>query len=670
MMSLKVVNYDPEEGGKGAGNGSHKGKDQVKDQEKVCQRCIKAKAQCRWEIGDGNGNGDVGVNGDESDSIHQKRQYDDDNDDELSKKQKIIMKLSKDEHLYANVLQSSRATSQFISATQPLAPILSRDSVLSLDGEVLGLFCPWRNDYFEPRDKDEFKIDKELKSYLNKKGAFIIPQISEQRRLIKLFLDNVYPLYPVVNRNILENLQNEPLLLINSMMLAGVKYDPFLQNYDYRIRSEEFKSRCKYLQMIETNKVTLIQSYLLLSINEEGPEGANCAREYISKAILLIMELGLPTLAVAEHFDVMKTDKSDIKTMFRLNSDRNLMVRLFWTSYCCDRIAAATSCSAMLYNIDDLIIEEPFLKNFDDFENYQISDYELFKRWYSLNLLFERVIKTVYRPPGRRTLNDSNLELDLLNWGIRNLNATLPIESKFMRFLKVSHAYCNLLYLRCKIGLLDLIESNNINKPVFHSNESPLSTAGMYYVYIFSNDIIESLKFSFNNDCIEHILNVHSTLHVLVLIHLEIESKKLQTSLGTNGQSTTTQTKPALSKDQIHTLKEKENQYNQCLELLKNFKNKYWFAAASFNLFEKLNSIEPQPKEIFENLFNNQQDLNQADNLERIDLFNYEARPGNDFSSAFTAFYKPLDGDQGDYLPQKFAELKQELLQNPETVVD
>ncbi|CCH45102.1 putative transcriptional regulatory protein [Wickerhamomyces ciferrii] len=599
----------------------------VEDEEKVCQRCIKAKAQCRWENGDGNG--DVGVNGDESESVHQKRQFDDDNNadnaDKLSKKQKIIMKLSKDEHLYANVLQSSRATSQFITATQPLAPILSRDSVLSLDGEVLGLYCPWRNVYFEPRDKDEYKIDKELKSYLNKKGAFIIPQISEQRRLIKLFLDNVYPLYPVVNRNILENLSNEPLLLINSMMLAGVKYDPFLQNYDYRIRAEEFKSRCKYLQMIETNKVTLIQSYLLLSINEEGPEGANLARECISKAILLIMELGIHNLAVAEHFDMMKTDKSDIKTMFRLNYDRNLMVRLFWTSYCCDRIASATSCSAMLYNIDDLIIEEPFLKNFDDFENYQISDYELFKRWYSLILLFERVIKTVYRPPGRRALNDSNLELDLLNWGIRNLNATLPIESKFIRFLKVSHAYCNLLYLRCKIGLLDLIESNNINKPVFHSNESPLSTAGMYYVYKFSNDIIESLKFSFNNDCIEHILNVHSTLHVLVLIHLEIESKRLQTSLDTNGQSTTTttsststtetQTKTTLTKDQLHTLKEKENQYNQCLEILKNFKNKYWFAAASFNLFEKLNSIEPQPKETFENLFNNQQDLNQAGSI-------------------------------------------------------
>ncbi|CCH45101.1 hypothetical protein BN7_4679 [Wickerhamomyces ciferrii] len=58
------------------------------------------------------------------------------------------------------------------------------------------------------------------------------------------------------------------------------------------------------------------------------------------------------------------------------------------------------------------------------------------------------------------------------------------------------------------------------------------------------------------------------------------------------------------------------------------------------------------------------------DNLKRIDLSNFEARPGNDFSSAFTAFDEPLEGDQADYLPQRFAELKQELVQNPEKVVE
>lgn len=529
----------------------------------------------------------------------------DSTDGASDEKRQKLNGLFKNEHIYAKVLEKSSISSQFITSTQPLAPILSRDSLLCLDGEILGLYCPWRDVYYEPRDRYGNKIDKELQTYLTKKGAFIVPQISEQRRLIQLYLDNLYPLYPVVQRDVLSDLSNVPLILLNAMMLAGVRYDKTLKDTEFRIRAEEFRSRCALLKMIETNKVTLIQSYLLLSSNEEGPEGPSSSREYISKAVILSIELGLHNLATSEQFDLMKIDGSDKKTAFRLKYNKNLMERLFWTSFCCDRTTAATSCTAMLYNISDMIVDEPTVKIFDEGVN-QIQDYEVFKRLYTLTRLFERVLMKVYRPPGKRSTDDSTLELDLLNWGIRNLNASLPVESKFIRFFKIIHAYCNLLYLRCKIGFLDLIEDNI--QPKFDSNSNPLSTAGMYYVTKFSKDIIQNLTSS--DDNIEHIINIHALLHVLVLLHLEMESKKQLTQEENEYADRVS--------DLAGLLRLKKTQYDQCLELLHEFRKKWWFSAAAYHLFRTLTekqSMKFSPNTL-ESIFINQAELGVSDHTQ------------------------------------------------------
>lgn len=547
-----------------------------------CLRCIKAKAQCIWETPSQQSKSEESpASSSSAAAVPLKRsssplEITENSETNRDDKRQKLSSLFKNEHIYAKVLEASSISSQFITSTQPLAPILSRDSLLCLDGEILGLYCPWRDVYYEPRDRYGNKIDKELQTYLTKKGAFIVPQISEQRRLVQLYLDNLYPFYPVVQRDVINDLQSVPLILLNAMMLAGVRYDKSLKNTEFRIRAEEFRSRCALLQMIESNKVTLIQSYLLLSSNEEGPEGPSSSREYISKAVILSIELGLHNLATSEQFDLTKIDGTDKKTAFRLNYSRNLMARLFWTSFCCDRTTAATSCTAMLYNISDMIVDEPIVKDFDD-GVHQTQDYELFKRWYTLTKLFERVLMKVYRPPGKRSVDDESLELDLLNWGIRNLNATLPVESKFIRFFKIVHAYCNLLYLRCKIGFLDLIEDNI--QPNFESNSNPLSTAGMYYVTKFSKDVIENL--TNGEDNIEHIINTHALLHVLVLLHLEMESKKQITQENSAEYAHRV-------RDLNVLLRLKQEQFDQCLELLQQFRNKWWFSAAAFHLFKTL----------------------------------------------------------------------------------
>jgi len=544
--------------------------------EKSCARCLKAKTACIWDSQTNDDHNDPSPisNKRASSAVQTKDEY----LSEGSKHQKVTS-LVNDEHIYAKILDKSRISSQFVTSTQPLAPILSRDSLLCLDGEILGLFSPWRDIHYESRDQCGNKIDKELQNYLNRKGAFIVPQISEQRKLIQLYLNNLYPLYPVVQRNVLDKLSEVPLMLLNAMMLVGVRYDPTLKEKEFRVRAEEFASRCSLLEMIETNKVTLLQSYLLMSSNEEGPEGPSISRGYISKAVILTLELGLQVLSASEQFDMLKViDESDKEEAFKLNYNKSLMVRLFWTSFCCDRTTAATSCTAMLYNTNDMIIEEPSLKDFDAGE-WQEIDYNLFKRWLGLTKLFERVLMKVYRPPGKRSVDDTTLETDLLNWDNVNLiNLPIEVSSKFNRFFNTVHAYCNLLYLRCKIGFLDFIEDTSSPPNATDTNNSlPLTTAGIYFVTKFSKEVITNLSYA---DNIEHIINSHVLLHVLVLIHLEIESKK-QIHEETGPYSNQISNYESV-------IKLKGKQFEECLNLLKESKKKWWFSAAAYHLFNTL----------------------------------------------------------------------------------
>ena len=175
---------------------------------------------------------------------------------------------------------------QFVCATQPLALLLSRDSFLCFDGDDFGLYYPWRG-----IDSDQFSeknIDEDFKSYLSSKGAFVVPPIQEQRRLIQIFLENVYLLYPVAGRNILNDIRRIPIMLLNAMFLSAIRFDTSEDRSNIRSRSNEFYERCKLLELVETNKITLIQSYLLLSIHEEGMEGATSSKEYITKHAIYV----------------------------------------------------------------------------------------------------------------------------------------------------------------------------------------------------------------------------------------------------------------------------------------------------------------------------------------------------------------------------------------------
>ncbi|ODV87900.1 hypothetical protein CANARDRAFT_26086 [[Candida] arabinofermentans NRRL YB-2248] len=487
--------------------------------------------------------------------------------------------------MYANVIQHGGIKSQFITATQPLAPLLSRDSFLALsDGDLYNHFYPWRDVFLPKRDTRENEIDSELLPYLNKRGAFEKPPIEEQKRLIGLYLDNSYPILPVVHRDILNQLDSVPPILLNALLLSGVRYDSTLTGKAIRIKADEFKRKCKLLEIVEKNKITLIQSYLLLCAHEESPQGAQISREYLSKANNLVQELGLHIFSSKNQFSFVSAHPgqngsdpypngaaSNQKEAFKHFYKKSLLSRLFWISFCCDRVIAVTSCCAMYYNKLDLIVDEPKLEDFDG--NRQ--DYEIFIRWYSNCDLLERIIGVVYRPPGNRYV-DYNLERDILQMCRSNCGPQTVelVGDMFARLIVCCNAFSAILYLRSKVDFISLLEDESDTASVVESN-SPLTDNKMYYLNKFYKNILNSLK----PPMVEHIIVVHSILHVMVLLHLEIEARK---------EVEVSQVLPDEKNSMSSPLIAKKKMFDKCMKLLEQSSSKWFFGAAAYYLCQEL----------------------------------------------------------------------------------
>lgn len=327
-------------------------------------------------------------------------------------------RFKEEERIYSTVISNTSSSNpQFVCSTHPIASFLSTDKFLCFDGDSFGLFNPWRNSPTIESSLEE--TNSELKEYLKSQGAFVLPPISEQRELMKLFMVNIYPFYPVIEK---DDFWNSPLLLLNAMFLAATRCQPG----DVRERCQELFERCKLLELLENNKIVLLQSYLLLSIHEEGINGNSLSKEYIVRACNLCGDVGLTTLS-GSNGTVQDTQHRVYKKLYY---GKSLLNRLFWTSFCCDRLSAATHGREMYFNMNDVLI--------DDVSNEFIH----LKSFVTLSKLIEKVLCTRYRPPhGRRVDND--LQDELLNW-----ESSAGVKHQWFNLL---HSYVCMLYLRCKV---------------------------------------------------------------------------------------------------------------------------------------------------------------------------------------------------------------------------
>lgn len=386
---------------------------------------------------------------------------------------------------------------QFVCSTQPLALLLSRDSILCFDGDAYGLFYPWR-----VTERSNVEPDSELTQFLESKDAFRLPPMAEQRYLVKLFLHNLYPFYPVVNRDIIDNLHEVPLILLNAIFLAAVRLDKRIPSRDIRPRLAEFFQRCKWLEMVEDNKVVLIQLFLLLSIHEEGMEGRTSSKQYISKATNLCGELCITNLGG----DTGKGIFMNLGTSKEQNYSKPLLSRIFWTTICLDRMISATSGREMNINRKDLLVDRIVESDFDE-GPLQHPDFTIFSLWLSICEFIERIQCALYRPPLNRSIDNSLID-DINAWKPPLVDG--ESYSKCITFLRISHCYTQLLVLGRAIDSITLMlgDSDSLNSAdtllgeIHKCSEETLRLVEPLYV-------------------IHNVLVVHAVLHVIALLQFE-----------------------------------------------------------------------------------------------------------------------------------------------------
>lgn len=428
-----------------------------------------------------------------------------------TKRVKSLSAENNKEYIYEKMFGNNyEARSQFVCATQPLAPLLSADSFLCFDGDNFGLYYPWR---MKDNRSNDINIDEDLKKYLDKKDAFVVPPIQKQRHLLEVFFDNIYPLYPVVERNILDDIRTIPLMLLNAIFTCTIRFDNTEDKKYVRSRSNEFFKRCKLLELAETNKITIIQSCLLLSMHEEGVEGATSSKDFITRACILCDELAITNMG-GSNGSMNTLEKSDLdqSNIRRVPYKKDISSRLFWISFCCDRLVSATSGRAMYYNLSDLMIDEPTIYSFDEGEN-QEADFQIFTKWCNICKLIDRILCAMYRPPQNRTLDDNNLMSDLLEWKI-----DVPMNDTFANFLRIFHGYACVLYFRCKVDLISLISSDTEIGNVTNNSIGQ----SMALIHEYSKSIIDLVD---SKVYVHHILIVHAILHVIALVQLEASAK-------------------------------------------------------------------------------------------------------------------------------------------------
>ena len=411
------------------------------------------------------------------------------------------------ENIYENMFYKNDQTKpQFVCSTQPLSLLLSRDSYLCFDGDFFGLYYPWRGQ--ENEVHVESRQDMALRKFIDSQGAYIVPSAVERKRLILLFLTNLYPLFPVVSRNSLEDASQVPLILLNAIMLCATRFDTEVGQVSVRTRLKQFYERCKLLELVEHNKIVLIQSYLLLSIHEEGISGARDSKEYITKACNLCGELCITNISGTN--DISELSSSELNNLVRLKYWKGLLRRLFWVSFSLDRLVSATSGREMYYDRKDLIIDDLSLDDFEPGE-YQVSDLAACNKMVSLAKLVERVQCSHYRPPTHRTV-DTQLKNDILSW-TSDENITNELIRKL---LEVYHAYIAILTFRCRIDTVGLILKSRDSGALGLFDKEERLPLQEYSIKIMCLAASEPL--------VHHVLVVHAVLHVIALNQLEFNT--------------------------------------------------------------------------------------------------------------------------------------------------
>lgn len=176
--------------------------------------------------------------------------------------------------------------------------------------------------------------------FLERKGALTIPSVPLRDALLQEFAEFVYPYMPLLNLHELVNVvdrndgsQTISLLLFQAIMFSGIATVDmrYLRAAGYTTRRDarrEFfqKTRVLYDFDVEVDRISLIQSLLLMTYWYETPDDQKDSHHWMGIAVSLSHTIGL-------HRSPEKSNTMD-------QARQRLWRRIWWSTYMRDRLIA------------------------------------------------------------------------------------------------------------------------------------------------------------------------------------------------------------------------------------------------------------------------------------------------------------------------------------------
>ncbi|KAG9683051.1 hypothetical protein KCU95_g14271, partial [Aureobasidium melanogenum] len=176
-------------------------------------------------------------------------------------------------------------------------------------------------------------------AYLGKKGALTLPPPALRAALLRCFVENIHPYMPLLNiHELINTVDNNDsasavsLLLFQAIMFAGVASVDmaYLQTAGYtnrRAARRDFfqKTRLLYDFDYEADRISLIQSLLLMTFWYETPDDQKDSHHWMGIAVSLSHTIGL-------HRDPERSNMSP--------KQKRLWKRIWWATYMRDRLIA------------------------------------------------------------------------------------------------------------------------------------------------------------------------------------------------------------------------------------------------------------------------------------------------------------------------------------------
>ncbi|KAI1360508.1 fungal-specific transcription factor domain-containing protein [Xylaria arbuscula] len=209
---------------------------------------------------------------------------------------------------------------------------------------------------------DNIEID-----ILHRRGAFLLPPRQLCDELIEAYFKWVHPIVPVLNRTRFMKQYQDPgnppsLLLLQAILLAGSRVCQNQQLMDANGSTTPaaltFYKRAKalYDANYEDDRVTIVQSLLLMGWYWEGPEDVTKNVFYWSRVALIVAQ-GSGMHRSVEGSQLSATDK-------------RLWKRIWWTLFTRDRsvaVALGRPCNINLEDCDvEMLTEEDFIEDEPD----------------------------------------------------------------------------------------------------------------------------------------------------------------------------------------------------------------------------------------------------------------------------------------------------------------